>query len=453
MALLAMSAAPLTAQPAPARACSPLVIEALQVLDQTCGWAGANQACYGFSTLQPTYSAPDFVGNFEAPAAIVDLMQLSALRGAAYNPVSDEWGIAVLRLRANIPGLLPGQLATMVLLGDVSVTNTSADTAAPMQSFLLSTGSTAPECDELPAPSLTIQSPRHLQATFSVNGVDFSMGSAVNLRLTETSLRLTTLDGRATVGGHVVPLGFSVAADVDASGAVLMDTFSEPEVIAFADLLGYRTLAALPDTILSDDFYVPTPEELALLSAVDFDWLTYLDPYVMRDVLILLGLQGVTPEEVVDLSLDDFAAFAGDLLGDSFPDLLAQLADTIAADGAIIYDLEAQFGTADDDDFFTYTDDDLAAFYGAFFTDYLSEAFGAIAVLPKPRYEMRLQFLQLGLGGNRGFLVDHAFIVNLIVDHRRLGIQSHLQQFQGTFAFCAPAGRVLGRDRPLVAHT
>jgi hypothetical protein len=103
--------------------CPAIVSDALNAVDDACSSTGRNQACYGNILLdaipQPgvTQLAFDQIGD------IVDLGLLEALRLSAMNINAGEWGVALMRLQANLPDTLPGQNVTFLLFGDVQIEN------------------------------------------------------------------------------------------------------------------------------------------------------------------------------------------------------------------------------------------------------------------------------------------------------------------------------------------
>jgi hypothetical protein len=103
-------------------ACSDLIQQALDFTDRVCNDAGRNQVCYGNILLSavPVEDAPEF--SFEAPGDIADLIYIDALQLSQLES-PDEWGVALLRLQANLPDTLPGQNVTVLLFGDVAIEN------------------------------------------------------------------------------------------------------------------------------------------------------------------------------------------------------------------------------------------------------------------------------------------------------------------------------------------
>ncbi len=101
--------------------CPTIVRSALDATDAACETTGRNQACYGNIQLEavPQEGIADF--NFEQPGDIVDVVGVSTL---TLEPLrGDIWGVAMMRLQANIPDTLPGQNVTFLLFGDVEIRN------------------------------------------------------------------------------------------------------------------------------------------------------------------------------------------------------------------------------------------------------------------------------------------------------------------------------------------
>ncbi|MBK9123167.1 MAG: SH3 domain-containing protein [Chloroflexi bacterium] len=113
-------------QPAP---CFALVQTALQAADAACEATGRNEVCYGnvSGMATPAVGVSDLVFNQVgdiAPVGSIRALQLSPL-----NEVRQEWGVAVMRLQANLPDTLPGQNVTFVLFGDVTIEDATRDQA------------------------------------------------------------------------------------------------------------------------------------------------------------------------------------------------------------------------------------------------------------------------------------------------------------------------------------
>ncbi|MFN8374478.1 MAG: hypothetical protein U0694_16570 [Anaerolineae bacterium] len=85
---------------------------------------GRNEACYGNLLLSATPREDAAAFSFEqagdrVPVADIQSLQLSAMS------LTDETGVALMALQAKlVPDTLPGQNVTVLLFGDVQVTNT-----------------------------------------------------------------------------------------------------------------------------------------------------------------------------------------------------------------------------------------------------------------------------------------------------------------------------------------
>lgn len=110
-------------QTVPAELCQQVIRTAMAASNSICDGLGRNEACYGNRVLEatPQPGIPDF--KFEDPGDIIDITGLESLRLSAMDVDNDLWGIALMRMQANIPNRLQTQNVTMVLFGDVEVRN------------------------------------------------------------------------------------------------------------------------------------------------------------------------------------------------------------------------------------------------------------------------------------------------------------------------------------------
>lgn len=103
--------------------CAAIVQQALAAVEDACAATGRNEACYGNVSVQAT--PRDGVENlvFEQQGDLVSVADLDVLRLRALDPETDTWGIALMKLQANLPDTLPGQNVTFLLFGDVEIEN------------------------------------------------------------------------------------------------------------------------------------------------------------------------------------------------------------------------------------------------------------------------------------------------------------------------------------------
>lgn len=106
-------------------ACTQLTTFALEMVDQLCQAVGRNQACYGNLVVdaEPRVSVQDFA--FSKAGDIASVAAIQSMKLGGLDIVKEEWGVALMRLQANLPDTLPGQNVTFLLFGDVQLDNLS----------------------------------------------------------------------------------------------------------------------------------------------------------------------------------------------------------------------------------------------------------------------------------------------------------------------------------------
>jgi hypothetical protein len=139
--------------------CPTIVQAALDATDEQCSGTGRNEACYGNVNLQAT-PQPD-VSNFtfSTPGDLVAVSALQSLSLSSQVEEAGEWGIALMRLQANIPDTTPGQNVTFLLFGDVQLTNGVETNVDPITLEASAQGNInvrgGPSTDDAPVASLS----------------------------------------------------------------------------------------------------------------------------------------------------------------------------------------------------------------------------------------------------------------------------------------------------------
>jgi hypothetical protein len=120
--------------------CPTIVLDALNATDTACEGTSRNQACYGNISLaaEPQEGTADFT--FEQPGDIVDVAGIRTLTLQPLDATDELWGVALMRLQANLPETLPGQNVTFLLFGDVEITNAVESNVEPITLEVVSTG-------------------------------------------------------------------------------------------------------------------------------------------------------------------------------------------------------------------------------------------------------------------------------------------------------------------------
>jgi len=112
--------------------CPALVQSAIQAVGNLCGGTGLNQACYGNLSLKadPQPGVSNFT--FDKPGDKTRIVNVKTLRVDPFDNVKKEWGVALMRLQANIPDTLPGQSVSFLVFGDVQLENKVESAASPL---------------------------------------------------------------------------------------------------------------------------------------------------------------------------------------------------------------------------------------------------------------------------------------------------------------------------------
>jgi hypothetical protein len=113
--------------------CANVVQEGLAATDQNCANLGRNQACYGNVLLEavPQAWVTDF--NFAENGDVVDVAAVESLHLSSEVEDTGVWGVAVMNIQANLPDTLPGQNVTVLLFGQVDLTNAVESEGVPVQ--------------------------------------------------------------------------------------------------------------------------------------------------------------------------------------------------------------------------------------------------------------------------------------------------------------------------------
>ncbi len=176
--------------------CDDLVTTALNKANQVCTGLSRNQVCYGNNLIDAELQA-NATTNFSKAGDIVNVDLIRRLTTAPLDTSKQVWGIAIMKIQANLPDTLPGQNVTFLLFGNAVLDNITPQ----MQAVVLKTGvGGSTTCSNAPKSALVIQSPEGSQATMSINGASISLGSTAYLTAEENAeLTVATIEGSAVV--------------------------------------------------------------------------------------------------------------------------------------------------------------------------------------------------------------------------------------------------------------
>jgi len=100
--------------------CTSLAQSALSSVAQSCAGAAANSVCLGYDAVTATFAA-SAQPTFKAKGDKVNLADVTSLTTSVANPEAGNWGVAVLKIQANIPESSQG--ITGVIFGDATLTS------------------------------------------------------------------------------------------------------------------------------------------------------------------------------------------------------------------------------------------------------------------------------------------------------------------------------------------
>ena len=160
--------------------CEVLIQRAIQASGDYCGNTGSNNACYGNTTIKADL-APASTQRFSERGDIVAVKELSRLTAAPLNLDTNEWGIAVFKLIANLPRSLPGETVTMVVFGNTTLDNASGNSDS-LESFYFSSELGQIVCEKVPFDGLIINSPDGGGIYFKVNGTELTLTGTAGIK-------------------------------------------------------------------------------------------------------------------------------------------------------------------------------------------------------------------------------------------------------------------------------
>ena len=163
--------------------CLQLVEKIFAQVGQTCTDLKRDSVCYGHVKLSA--EAREGVDlstfTFETAGDMVSLKDLKTLKLGEMNLDNEEWGIAFIRLRANLPDVAAGQFVTMIAFGDTEIWEAADNAGAPMQAFYVRTGVGEKEiCGKLPTDGILLQTPAGAgKIALTINEVRLNIGSTI----------------------------------------------------------------------------------------------------------------------------------------------------------------------------------------------------------------------------------------------------------------------------------
>ncbi len=184
--------------------CPTYVNTALEAVSDTCQNTGRNQLCYGNIQLDATPRMSDNF-TFQQPGDLVGVENVEDLRLSSLDLTSDVWGIALMKIQANLPDTLPGQNVVFLLFGDVEVTNKAAATT---ELIMISTG------------NVNVRRRPSTSGNNIISSLKTGQAVTANGRLADNSWIRILVDPNARTTGWVSASFLSTDRDINSLGVV-----------------------------------------------------------------------------------------------------------------------------------------------------------------------------------------------------------------------------------------
>ncbi len=297
-----------------AETCPEFVHTALHAVASVCEGIERNQVCHASFRVDAVAREPDTPLSF-AVGESVGIDQVVSLRLSPLDQARDEWGVALLRVQANLPDTLPGQNVTFAAFGDTELTPLlSGDPVHYGQTFRLQTRIGGITCSGAALDGLLIQSPEgSRRVALTINGVDLELGSTIFVQAVAGDvMTIRTLEGsvivRTAYGSSIVLAGSEVTIpmndELEPGGApALPIAYEQENLIALPlDLLDTVIAPAAPLTEALLDTVIETIQmgdlddllELAVLEEVS-------DPILTSVPAVITALPPLVPTLIAPL--------------------------------------------------------------------------------------------------------------------------------------------------------
>jgi hypothetical protein len=217
--------------------CRELIDRAMQASGNFCDHMGSNEVCYGNNTLVAELIA-GATNRFTQRGDVVNVVDLRRLAASPLRLASQEWGIAVFKVIANLPRSLPGETITMVVFGNTTLDNPSNN----LQTFYFSSTLGQIDCDQVPFDGLMITMPDGAGVSFVINGAEMTLMGDASIKATQNgSMDVSMYSGSAYISANgesqFVTAGQSTSMDLGGTnGTSAVSPPSAPQPLSPAEL-------------------------------------------------------------------------------------------------------------------------------------------------------------------------------------------------------------------------
>ncbi len=183
--------------------CQSLKDQAISYTGKYCNKIGANEGCYGNTTLQGQMIA-NANQRFSERGDVADISQIQSISADPLNLMTQDWGIAIFRVLGNLPGTVPGEMVTLMVFGNTKLDKTSTG----LDSFYFSSELGQIVCGKVPMDGILINMPNGAGWIFDVNGAELTLMGNASLEANKNGTMVVGLyngAGQITSDGQTQP--------------------------------------------------------------------------------------------------------------------------------------------------------------------------------------------------------------------------------------------------------
>jgi hypothetical protein len=244
--------------------CEEIIARALELAGEACNSMDSNNVCYGNQTLLAEL-LPEASQRFSERGDMVGIDDLRRLSVSPLDLDTQEWGIAILKVMANLPRSLPGETVTLMVFGNTTLENDSEH----LESFYFSSGFGEIICEEVPSDGLLISMPDGTGIQFTINSAELLlMGNASLSAIQNGGMDIKLYSGSAQLTSMGVSQTFSAGESVSVTlggenGMEAISVPSEPVPLAPEDL---EIACTMMGAYCTDEEIIPLADEAAQLT-------------------------------------------------------------------------------------------------------------------------------------------------------------------------------------------
>ena len=196
--------------------CQSLIDQAVSYTGKYCDQIGANKACYGNTTIQAQMIA-NASQRFSQRGDVADVTQIQSISASPLNLITNQWGIVIFRVMADLPSSVPGQTVTLMVFGNTNLDKTSTG----LDAFYFSSELGQVVCNKMPMDGILITMPNGVGWTFNVNGTKLTLMGDASLKANKNGSMMVGLykgAGQITSDGQTQYFGAGQSVSVNLGG-------------------------------------------------------------------------------------------------------------------------------------------------------------------------------------------------------------------------------------------